>query len=95
MWVPSTEAEIAAAISVNELRETATFYSKAPLPPPGRNKDDAKEICAMTVDGGVLLYGVGGEDPTRPNLLVPLDLAGAAGHIDQVAQTAIGVLVDG
>jgi hypothetical protein len=49
----------------------------------------------MTVDDGVLLYNVGGDGlPTRPTL-VPLDLAGAAGRIDQVAQTGIGVLVDG
>jgi hypothetical protein len=50
----------------------------------------------MTVDAGVLLYNVGGDGlPTRPNTLVPLDLAGAAGRVDQVAQTGIGVLVDG
>jgi hypothetical protein len=89
MWVPSTEAEIEAAISANELRETATFDAKACLPPPGRNKDLAKDICAMTVDGGVLLYGVGGDDPTRPDTLIPFHLAGAAERIDQVAQTGI------
>jgi hypothetical protein len=50
----------------------------------------------MTVDDGVLLCDVGGDRlPTRPNTRVPLDLAGAAACIDQVAQTGIGVLVDG
>ena len=50
----------------------------------------------MTVDHGVLVYDVGGDGlPTRPSTLVPLDLAGAAGRIDQVAQTGMGVLVDG
>jgi hypothetical protein len=43
----------------------------------------------MTVDGGVLLYGVGGSDPTRPDQLMPFQLAGAAERIDQVAQAGI------
>lgn len=43
----------------------------------------------MTVDGGVLLYGLGGDDPTRPDTLMPFDLSGVAERIDQVAQAAI------
>jgi hypothetical protein len=43
----------------------------------------------MTVDGGVLLYGVGGPDPSRPTECTPLPLAGAAERIDQVAQSAV------
>ncbi len=43
----------------------------------------------MTVDGGALLYGLGGEDPTRPDALMPFELAGAAERIDLVAQTSI------
>lgn len=78
------------AINAGDLRETASFDAKMSLPPPGRNKDLAKDICAMTVDGGVLLYGLGGEDPTRPDTLTPFDLAGTAERIDQVVQTGIG-----
>lgn len=77
------------AINAGDLRETASFDAKMGLPPPGRNKDLAKDICAMTVDGGVLLYGLGGEDPTRPDTLTPFNLAGAAERIDQVVQTGI------
>lgn len=62
----------------------------------GRSNDVARDIRAITVDDGVPLYDVGGDGlPTRPNTLVPLDLAGAAGRVDQIAQTGIGVLVDG
>jgi hypothetical protein len=43
----------------------------------------------MTVDGGVLLYGVGGKDRTRPDVREPFDRAGAAERIDQVSQTGI------
>lgn len=43
----------------------------------------------MTVDGGVLFSGLGGDDPTRPDRREPFDLTGAAERIDQVAQTGI------
>jgi hypothetical protein len=89
MWIPGSEQEIERALADGSIRETATFDAKAALPPPGKNKDLAKDICAMTVDGGVLLYGIGGNDPTRPDKLEPLGLAGAAERIDQVAQTGI------
>lgn len=89
MWVPRSEAEIQKAIGAGTVRETATFDAKVAMPTAGRNKDLARDICAMTVDGGVLLYGLGGDDPTRPDVLMPFELAGAAERIDQVAQTAI------
>jgi hypothetical protein len=89
MWVPRTEAEVLRALQARTLTETASFEAKAQMPPPGKNKDLAKDLCAMTVEGGVLLYGVSGEDPTRPDTPTPFDLAGAAERIDQVAQTGI------
>ena len=36
----------------------------------------------MTVDNGALLHGIGGDDPTRPDPLRPLDLAGGVERID-------------
>lgn len=89
MWVPRSESELQHAASTGAVRETATFDAKAAMPTRGKNKDLARDICAMTVDGGVLLYGLGGEDPTRPDTLMPLDLSGVAERIDQVAQSAI------
>lgn len=89
MWRPRTEAEIQTAIENGIVRESASFDAKQALPPPGRNKDLAEDICAMSVDGGSLLYGIGGDDRTRPGTLVPFALAGAAERIDQVAQTGI------
>jgi hypothetical protein len=89
VWRPRSEAEIQAAIDNGITRETASFDAKAALPRAGRNKDLAKDICAMTVDGGVLLYGLAGDDPTRPDQRQPFDLANTAERIDQVAQTAI------
>lgn len=89
MWVPRSEQDIEQAIDAGTLRETQTFDAKAQLPATGKNKDLARDICAMTVDGGVLLYGLGGGDPTRPDDPKPFELAGASERIDQVAQTAI------
>jgi hypothetical protein len=89
VWHPRTEAEIQAGIDNGIVRETASFDAKQALPPPGRNKDLAKDICAMTVDGGSLVYGLGGDDRTRPNRRKPFDLTGAAERIDQVTQTGI------
>ena len=89
MWRPRTEAEIQAGIENGITRESPSFDAKQQLPPAGKNKDLAKDICAMTVDGGGLLYGLGGKDPTRPDELYPFDLAGAAERVDQVAQAGI------
>lgn len=88
MWVPTSETELRQALATGTLRETATFEAKSALPPAGKNRDLAKDICAMTVDGGVLVFGIGGPDPTRPDTLTPVDLAGAPERIDQVAQTS-------
>jgi hypothetical protein len=89
VWVPRDETELRAAVDRGDLRETSTLDVKAALPTKGKNKDLARDICAMTVDGGVLIYGVGGDDPTRPDGLIPIELAGAAERIDLVAQGAI------
>lgn len=89
MWIPGSERELLAALAEGILRESSYLDVKEGLPRAGKNKDLAKDICAMTVDGGVLIYGVGGDDPTRPTEVSPFELAGAAERIDQVAQTGI------
>lgn len=89
MWVPTTEDEIELALANRALAETATFEAKSALPAPGKNEDLAKSICAMTVDGGVILYGVGGPDKNLPTEPFPFPLADVPERIAQVAQTAI------
>lgn len=89
MWIPASEDELLGALADGVVRESPYFDAKEALPRAGKNKDLAKDICAMTVDGGVLLYGVGGGDPTRPTKACPFELAGVAERIDQVAQTGI------
>lgn len=89
MWIPTDEAGLRAAVEHGVLAETSQLDVKQALPPPGKNKDLAKDICAMTVEGGQLIYGVGGDDPTRPDRLTPIALEGVAERVDLVAQTAI------
>lgn len=89
MWVPTDEADLLGRLAEGTIVETASFDVKRELPPLGRNKDLAKDICAMTVAGGVLLYGIGGDDSTRPDTPFPFELAGVSERIDQVAQTGI------
>ena len=89
MWRPRSEAEIQTAIDNGTTVETSSFDAKRELPAAGKNKDLAKDICAMTVDGGTLLYGLGGEDPTRPKERFPFATQGARERVDSVAQTAI------
>jgi len=43
----------------------------------------------MTTDGGLLVYGVGEDENGQPRVLSPIELAGAAERIDQVAQHSL------
>lgn len=86
MWVPASAGEVEAAVAGAWLVETATFDAKREV---GRSKDVAIDVCAMTVDGGVLLYGVGEDEDGRLAVLSPLDLAGLSERVDQVVQTSI------
>ncbi len=88
MWVPRNEEELLTAIERGGLQETASLDLKRELPKPGRNKELARDICAMTVDGGVLLYGVDEREGHAPEL-TPIELAGAKERIDLVSRTAI------
>lgn len=56
---------------------------------PGSNKDIAIDVCAMTVDGGTLLYGVDEDENDRITVSAPVRLAGQRERIDQIVQTSI------
>ncbi len=58
MWVPTTEQEILAAIASGDTEETPSFDAKQALPAKGKSKDLAKDVAAMSADGGTLLYGI-------------------------------------
>lgn len=89
MWTPLGATELEHAAQAGELRETTTFDAKVALPQPRKNRDLAEDVCAMTVDGGVLVYGVAEDEQRNPTLPRPLQLAGQRERIDQVVQTSI------
>lgn len=86
MWVPASADEVEAAIAARRLEETHTFDAKAI---PGRNRDIAIDVRAMTPDGGSLLYGVAEDDDGRPTVPAPFALAGERERIDQIVATSI------
>ncbi len=89
MWAPPTAAELIAAAEAGNLRETTTFDAKAALPQQKKNRDLAEDVCAMTVDGGVLVYGLAEDEHQNPTLPRPFDLEGQRERIDQVVHTSI------
>lgn len=89
MWVPQSEREVLAAVEAGDLAESATFDAKASLPSPGRSKDLAVDVAAMTAEGGTLLYGIAEDDHGRPRVPSPIELAGAAERVSQIVQSSI------
>jgi hypothetical protein len=89
MWIPRSAAEIEEVAARGDLEETHTFDAKAALPSSKKNHDLAVDVAAMTVDGGVLLYGLGEDDNERLTVLTPVELAGAADRVAQIVQTSV------
>lgn len=85
MWPPRTAADVDLAVE-NGLEESHSFDAKLL---PAKNKDIAIDVCAMTVDGGMLLYGVGEDERKRLTVRAPFDLGGVPERIDQIVATSI------
>lgn len=86
MWLPESADEIERLAGEGSLEETHHFDAKAV---PGVGRDVAVDVCAMTVDGGTLLYGVGEDENGRPTRPAPIELEGQRERIDQIAATSI------
>src|SRR5690349_9461048 len=89
MWIPKSEDEIERAIAAGMLRETASFDTKRELPAKGKSRDLAIDVCAMTPDGGVLVYGIAEDEHGRPSKLAPIPLAHARERVDQIVHSGI------
>lgn len=87
VWVPEDIQALVVAAEDGVLDERHDFDAKRELP--ASNKELAKDIAAMTTDGGSLVYGIGEDADGRPRLPRPIELDGAAERIDQVAQNSI------
>jgi hypothetical protein len=89
VWVPSSAAEVEEAAQRGDLEETTTFDGKAALPTAKKNKDLAVDVCAMTVAGGSLVYGLGEDENKRLTVLSPFELGGAPERVAQVVETSV------
>jgi hypothetical protein len=87
MWLPASADEVVQALKTASLEETHTFDGKRALSV--KNLDTAIDVCAMTVDGGSLLYGAGEDQNKRLTVDAPFVLAGVPERIDQIVQTSI------
>lgn len=89
MWIPESSDALEAAVANRAVEETSQLDFKRGLPQTKGNADIAVDVAAMTVDGGVLVYGVGEDDDGHPTELAPIELAGARERIDQVVRSSI------
>jgi hypothetical protein len=89
MWIPASAAALEQAVNAGDLSEGHSFDAKEALPSPKKNIDLATDIAAMTVDGGVLIYGVGEDENKELTALAPMPLLGTKERIDQIAATSI------
>jgi hypothetical protein len=89
VWVPKSATEVEDAAARGDLEETHTFDAKAALPGPRKNHHLAIDVCAMSVAGGSLLYGLGEDKSKRLTKLSPIELAGASERVSQIVDTSI------
>jgi hypothetical protein len=88
MWRPADVDELNARLKAGDLEESQTFDGKRELG--SDNVRIAVDLCAMTVAGGVILYGVGeNAEGTRITDAAPVLLEGARERLSQIAQTSI------
>jgi hypothetical protein len=87
MWIPKSEEEIIIAVNSDALEESAIFDAKTAFP--SKNIEIAKDIAAMSNDGGVIIIGVGEDENKRLKNLTPVVLSGQPERISSIAHTSI------
>ena len=88
MWIPRSAQEL--LDSLPDARETTYMEYKRELPARSKNYDIAIDITALSVDGGVLIYGVEEDKGTQTFTPYPIELAGQAERIDSVVRSYAG-----
>jgi hypothetical protein len=86
-WQPRTPADVQAAIDDGSLRERHWLDAKAMVgSKDGARKETARDLASFANDGGALLIGVAEDKQTRVLSVAPVDFAGLAEQIDQIAR---------
>lgn len=86
-WIPKTADELVQALADGTLPHESAYYEyKQQLPHSSKNSDIAVDVSAMTVDGGVIVYGVA-EDKSKVTFTPhPIDLSGVQ---DRISNTVV------
>jgi hypothetical protein len=85
-WLPKSEAELERALKEGLLYESHhSDLKRMPSSGKGSNRDIAKDLASLAVDGGALVYGV---DEASLEL-TPFKLAGFRERIDQIARSLV------
>ena len=89
-WVPTTESDLRTALADGVLEETHHIELKRELAPgKGANKELARDLAQFAVDGGTLIIGVNEAAEGRPAALTPVELAGLAERVEQIARSVV------
>lgn len=88
-WQPASEAEIDAAIRLGDLKENRHLDVKRELgTSDSSRKETARDLASLAISGGVLLIGV--DEPSKDQFaLAPMDLAGEAERLEQIAANRV------
>jgi hypothetical protein len=87
MWIPKDEEEIRNALLNHSIEEGPSFDVKREIPK--SNSEIAKDISAMAIDGGVLIYGIGEDEKNVPSIASPIKLDGMSEKISSIVRTSI------
>jgi hypothetical protein len=87
MWMPKTEAEIVDAVTSGALSESSIFEAKSEIDKD--NKETARDIAAMTTNGGVIVYGIAEDAQKRLTILNPILLKNTPERISNIISTSI------
>jgi hypothetical protein len=84
VWAPKNWGEVEGAIGV--VAESPTLDFKEAL---GSNRELAKDIAAMALLGGVLIYGIQEDEHALASGITPLELKGLPEKVQQIVDSAI------
>lgn len=88
-WPPTSEADIRRMVGDGLLVESHSFDAKEAMPRPGKNKDLARDMAAMALDGGFLLIGLAEDGTSGTFSPHPIPTANMRERIEAVAASAI------
>lgn len=84
---PESAAELERAARAGELVESETLEVKAEIS--GRPGAVATHVCAMTLAGGLVIYGIGEDQQGRPTVPKPFSLRGQREHVADLVRGGI------